>query len=184
MTNRLSQKEIRSIGVYLIVILALIRFLVYPLYASVDGGKKMLAEQYESYQVKTSLLERQILDKKKQERGSKTPAIDQHTVLSKFYDKGIRYSSIQADIIESLVKLVENKGMMVLDFELLEPVAGQNISEVPVLIRISGRPGPFIDVLGETELSDKALIIKSMEINKVGSDFRFFVTLSAFRKER
>ena len=183
MNSPMTQKEIRNIGIYLIVALALIRFLIYPLHASVDGKKKMLAEQQETYQVKTSLLGRHLSDKQKQAAG-RTPATDQRAVLSKAYEKRSRFSRIQADTVESCVKLAEKKGLMVLDFELLEPATGRNISDVPVLIRISGQPGAFIDLLGEIEQNDKALKVKSMEINKAGADFRFFVTLSAFRMER
>lgn len=183
MNGPFTQKEIRNIGIYLIVALALIRFLIYPLHASVDGKKKMLAEQIETYQIKTSLLGKHLSDKQKQAVGRK-PATDQRAVLSKAYEKGSRFSRIQADTVESFVKLAEKKGLMVLDFELLEPATGRTISDVPVLIRISGQPGAFIDLLADIEQNDKALKVKTMEINKVGADFRFFVTLSAFRMEQ
>lgn len=183
MGNLFTQKEMRYIGVYLVVILALVRFLIYPLQASVDGGKKVLAEQYDGYQLKTRLSERQILEKKGQEHVTKTPSMDKLSVLSRVYDKGVRFSHIQADIVESLVKIAEKKGMMVLDFELLEPATGRNYSEVPVLIRISGQPGAFIAVLREIEQSVHVLSVKSMEVNRIGTDFRFFATLSAFRTE-
>ncbi|MDQ5984359.1 MAG: hypothetical protein CSYNP_00052 [Syntrophus sp. SKADARSKE-3] len=184
MINIIPQKDLKTIGIYLIVALALIRFLVYPLYASVDGRKKSLAEQYENYQVKVALLERQIAERQKNEHNAKSPVSDPKVILSKYYDKNIKFPNIQADLIESLIKISEKKGMTVIDFELLEPVAGPNISEIPVLIRISGQSGAFVDVLREIERSDKVLVVKSMEINKIGAEFRFFLTLSSFRIEK
>jgi hypothetical protein len=84
-----------------------------------------------------------------------------------------------------LLKLAEKKGTIVLDFEILEPVVGKNVSEAPVLIRLEGKILDFIDILKSIEQGDKALWVKSLEINKVaGQDMRYFLTVTAFRVEQ
>jgi hypothetical protein len=62
---------------------------------------------------------------------------------------------------------------------------GKNISEAPVLIRLEGKILDFIDILKSIEHGDKALWVKSLEINKVaGQDMRYFLTVTAFRVEK
>lgn len=172
------------IGVYLIVFLSLVRFLVYPLHTSVDEKKRVLAELYESYDAKARLFERQRKEGEQQGPAGKAQLKDATYWLARAYDKTVRLPLIQADTVESLLKTAEKRGMTVLDFEFLEPAVGQNISEVPVTIRLSGQPGSFLDVLRDVEKNEQTLTVKSLEINRVGTEFRFFVTLSAYRTER
>ena len=71
------------------------------------------------------------------------------------------------------------------DFEILEPAAGKNISEIPVLLRLQGKIIDFIDILKSIEKADKTLSVKSLEINRAaGQDLRYFLTVTAFRVER
>ena len=74
--------------------------------------------------------------------------------------------------------------MNVLDFEVLEPVTGKNISEVPVLVRLEGKPMDCIDILKAVEQGDKVLKVKSVEINSAGQNLRLFLTMNAFRAEK
>lgn len=171
------QKQIRAIGLYLIVLLALVRFLVYPLHAALQERKLILGEQYEGYQLKHRLFERQS-----QSKGIKT-VVNESAVLPFLYDKRLSYSYIQADILEQLLKLAEEKGLTVLNFEMMEPIIGKAVSEAPVLIRLSGQSGAFIEVLQAIENGKKARGVKSLEITRTREDLRFSLTLSAFRVE-
>ncbi|MFA4916751.1 MAG: GspMb/PilO family protein [Syntrophales bacterium] len=172
------QKEIKKIGIYVIVILALIRFVVYPLHASVEERKLMVSEQYESYRLKYQLLE------KYRQLQSHSITVDKAVLFPYLYEREIRPSYIQTDVIEKIVKLAEKEDLTVLSFEMLEPVAEKNLSEIPVLIRLKGMPGAFIELLKTMETGEKALSIKSMEISRSGQELIFSLTISAFRTEK
>ena len=58
------------------------------------------------------------------------------------------------------------------------------MSEIHILIRLKGQPGPFIETLETIERDEKLLSIRSMEITKSGQDQVFTLTISAFRVER
>lgn len=169
--------NIRVIGIYIIIILALLRFLVYPLQASLQEKKVLLGERYESYRLKYQVQERQQRD-----QGEKTIG-EKEVFLLHFYEKGFHYSYIQSDILERIIKLAEKKGMTVLNFEMLEPVAGKGISEVPILVRLKGPSGALIETLESIEKSEKMLSIRSMEITRSGQDHAYSLTISAFRIE-
>lgn len=51
--------SIRAMGIYLIILLALLRFLIYPLYNGLERQKQILDEQKKSLTLKTRLLNQQ-----------------------------------------------------------------------------------------------------------------------------
>lgn len=172
------QKILRIVGFYILVILALVRFLVYPLNATVAERKVSLAEQHESYKLKYRLMERQ-----KGDQGGRTK-VDKAVLLPHLYDKSIAYSHIQTDILEKVIKFAENKKMTLLNFELPEPAIGKNVSEVPVIVRFEGKPLDFMETVEMIEKDNTALRIKSTEINKTGKDYNYLLTICAFRVEK
>jgi hypothetical protein len=179
MDNSERKRQLKIIGLYVVVILTLLRFIVYPLYGAVTAKKNAFNEYYDTYVLKYRLLE-----KSKAEQKSK-PLAEKKALTNNLYPKDERFTNIQADVIETVLKLAEKKGMTVLDFEILEPVAGKNASEAPVLIRLEGKMLDFIDILKSIERGDKALWVKSLEINRAaGQDMRYFITITAFRMEK
>lgn len=172
------QREIKTIGVYIIVILALMRFVVYPLHTSVEEKKLMLSEQYESYRLKYQLLERHG-----QIQGRKT-SVEKAALFPHLYDREISHSYIQTDVLEEIIKLAEKKGMTVVNFEMLEPIVGKSLSEAPVLVRLKGMPRAFMELLKTMETGKKALSIKSIEVSRSGQELMFSLTIFAFRTEK
>lgn len=179
MTNSERKKELKIIGLYVVIILTFLRFIAYPLYGAVGAKKTAFDDYYATYVLKYRLLE----NSKTQQKGK--PVVDKKGLANSFYTKDVRFSNIQADVIETLIKLAEKKGLMVLDFEILEPAAGKNVSEIPVLLRLQGKIIDFIDILKSIEKADKTLSVKSLEINRAaGQDLRYFLTVTVFRVER
>jgi len=173
--------QIKVVGIYVIIILALLRFLIFPLHGTIQEKRAVLGEQQETYNLKYQVFERQ-----RENQGVKTGrerGVQEEVLLPHLYGKGVSNSYIYSDVLEQVTKLAEKKGLTVVSFETLEPVSGKNISEVPILVRLKGQPGPFIEVLDTIEKSGKVLSIRSMEITKVGQDQFFSLTISAFRVE-
>jgi hypothetical protein len=170
--------DIKKIGIYLIIILALIRFLIYPLHASLQEKRILLGEWYESYRLKS-----RVSEKQREDQGEKG-IVERSALFPHIYDKGVPYTNIQVEVLEQVLKIAEKDGLTILNFEMLEPGVGKGVSEVPVLVRLKGPPGPFIEILETIEKGEKALSIRSLEITKSGEDQVFSLTLSAFRLER
>ena len=174
----LKKINIRAIGIYLIILLSLLRFLIYPLHESLQEKRVLLDERKEAYRLKLQVLERQ-LKSQKEER-----PVDKKDLLPYLYDQGVPTSYIQSDLLEKITKVAENKGLTILNFEMLEPMTGKNLSEIPILIRMRGVPRPFIETLEFIEKNGRVLSIRSMEISRGADDQLFSLTLSAFRLER
>jgi Tfp pilus assembly protein PilO len=173
--------QIRVIGIYVIIILALLRFLIFPLQGAIQEKKVLLGEQQETYNLKYRAFERQR-ENQREKRGMET-GVEKDDLLPQLYDKGTSNSYIYSEVLEQVTKFAEKRGLIVVNFEMLEPVAGKIISEIPILVRLRGQPGPFIEVLDTIKNGEKLLNIRSMEITKTGQDQFFSLTISAFRVE-
>lgn len=180
MAENLKQKniDIKKIGIYLIIILALLRFLIYPLHASLQEKKVLLGERHESYRLKS-----RVFEKQREDQGEKG-AVERSALLPHLYDRGVSYSNIQVEVLGQAQKLAEKNGLAILNFEILEPIVGKGISEPPILIRLKGQPGPFIEILKAIEKGEKALSVRSMEITRSDPDLNFSLTISSFRLEK
>jgi hypothetical protein len=169
--------QLKRYGLYLIVILGLLRFLVYPLHASIQEKKVLLGELAESYRIRVDALGKQIQTKPK-------AVVDKNHLHPNLFEKGISTSNIQAEILDWATKLAEKKGLTILNFEMLEPISGKNTTEIPILMRLRGVPGPFLEVLEAIEQGERALRVRSLEISRGDQDQLFSLTLSAFRVEK
>ena len=176
--SKQEQKQIRVIGIYLVIILALLRLLIYPLHAALQDKKALLGEKRETYRLKY-----QVQERHRKDQAPKT-IIDKDALSPHLYDKGTSYSYIQIELLEKITKLAEKKGLTVSNFEMMETAAGKGISEVPILVRFRGGPGQFIETLETIEKGEKLLSVRSMEMSRSGKDQLFSLTISAFRLER
>jgi hypothetical protein len=174
----LSNTEIKRLGLYLVLLLVLLRFLILPLYGSVKEKKVLWGEVVERYQLKAQLAER------RQETGAEKRVVDKGALLPYVYDKAMKASLIQSEVLEELIKLAEKKGLTVLNFEMMEPPAGKGLTELSVLIRLKGQPKLFFEMLKDMEKQEKILNIKSLEINRFGQEMAYAVTLSIFKVEK
>lgn len=172
------QQVIRVFGLYFVIILALVRFLIYPLNTSVAGKKTDFTAQYESYKLKHHLLQRQ-----ESEYGSK-PVVDKTALFPRVYEKRAGYFDIQNDILDEIKKFNENNGLTIVNYELPEPVIGKNISEVFVVLRLQGKMLDFIETLKIIENGMRFFRVKVMDIRRSGKDLSYTLTITALRVEK
>lgn len=168
---------VKTIGVYVIIILALLRFLVYPLHSSVKDRRALFADQQQTY-----LLKSRLLQEARQARDSENVK-DLDKVRSTLYPRDARFSDIQTEMLEVIMKYAEKNGVNFLGFEMPEVAGSEKISEVPVVVRLSGNARPFIKLLKSIEQNKKNLKVKTMDISVNGGSMNFVLTVNAFRME-
>ncbi|OPY86680.1 MAG: hypothetical protein A4E72_01619 [Syntrophus sp. PtaU1.Bin208] len=173
------QERIRTIGIYLIIVLALLRFLIYPLYTGLEKQKQLLAEQQKNYSLKLRILNMQ-------QRGETplNPVVEKKELSPYLYEKTQSLTQVQLDIVHRLHALAKEKGGALVRFEMLETIPRNTLSEAPVTLWISGQPKALMDILQAAEKTGKALEIKGMEISKGTKDYLLSLTLSAYRMEK
>jgi hypothetical protein len=182
MAKTTRQQAIREMGVYIVIILALVRFLVYPLHGAATAKKADLAEQRQSYSLKSRLLERREAEDRA--RPVLVDADAKGALFPGVYEKGVGYFDIQADMVDIIVKFTEAKGMVITNFEFPEPVFGKNVTEIPVVLRLQGKMLDFIEILKIIENNERLLKVKAVEINNRGKEYGYSLTITAFRVEK
>jgi Tfp pilus assembly protein PilO len=172
-----SNNWVKTIGVYIIIILALLRFLIYPLHAAIKDRRAIFADQQETYLLKSRLLQQA---RQAREAGD---VKDQDKVIGSLYPRDARFSDIQTEMLAVITKSAEKNGLNVLGFEMPEVAGSEKISEVPVVIRLSGNAESFIKFLKSIQENKKILAVKVMDISVSGEGMTFLVTVNAFRME-
>jgi len=168
---------VKTIGVYIIIILALLRFLIYPLHAVVKDRRAIFADQQETY-----LLKSRLLQQARQTRDA-GDVKDPNKVRSSLYPRSAHFSDIQTEMLTAIAKYAEKNGLNVLGFEMPEVASSEKISEVPVVIRLSGNTESFVKLLKSIQENNKILAVKAMDISVSGEGMTFLVTVNAFRME-
>lgn len=171
------KKWVASFGVYVIIILALLRLVIFPLHAAVTDRRAELEDQRQRNIIKTKVLE-QVRQSQKE---NSLPQAGMRT--SAPYPREMPISKIQADVVTTIKELSESKGLMMTGFEMPETAIGKKISEVPVVARLKGRAEPLLDVLKMIRNREKPLMIKAMDVSTDGPELTVSLTIKVFRLE-
>ena len=172
-----SDNWVKTIGVYIIIVLALLRFLIYPLHAAIKDRRAIFADQQETYLLKSRLL---LQARQTRDAGDMK---DRDKVRFALYPRDARVSDIQTEMLATITKYAEKNGLNVLGFEMPEVAGSEKISEVPVVIRLSGNAESFVELLKSIQENKKILAVKAMDISVNGEGMTFLVTVNAFRME-
>jgi hypothetical protein len=176
MPDQDKQQKIKVIGLYIIITLAVLRLLIYPLYGAVKSAKNVLADEYENYRINQQLLAKYRLTGVVKPITAGSP-----TILPRLYEKGIPIAAIQADVLELLLKKAEFCRLTVQNYETPEAGGGTSVSVVPVIIRVQGPADGFIEFLQAIPKEEKVLAVQSMEVRTIGDNTRYELTIVAFR---
>jgi hypothetical protein len=176
MPDQDKQQMIKVIGLYVIIILAVMRFLIYPLHGAIKSTKNLLSDEVENYRVK-----QQLLMKYRQTGVAEPATVNSPTIVPRLYEKDIPVATIQAEVLESLLKKAELYRLTVQNYETPETGEGKSVGVIPVIIRVRGPAEGFIEFLQAIQKEKKALAVQSMEVRAIGADTRYDVTIAAFR---
>lgn len=176
----MKNERIKIIAFYVLMILVIVKFVAVPLNNLVKEKKGILNEYIETYRIKALLIERHKSEQKtKEAKLVKTEGV----LLASIYQKDSPYALIQSEVLQWIIGSAEGHGLTVLNFEFPRAVVAENISEVPVLVRLRGDPKAVVNLLKDIEEWEKALRFRNFQVSRGRGDFVFAMTLSAFRAE-
>lgn len=177
MTTTDNKATLKNIGIYLILLLALLRFLVYPLHNTMEARKQILVEQKAAYTQKIRVWKRLC-------SRVATPPVRKDALAPCLYEKSSDITSIQLDVVARLSRVAREQGGEMMRFELLEGIPGKSLSEAPLTVWFEGSSQTLMEILQGLEATEKTLAIKEMAIDKRSHGFVLSLTLSAYRLER
>lgn len=171
----MSRAELTKIGIYIVIILVIIKFAVTTFSNKLKEKREILSETVHTYYLKKDIYEKKLAEI---ERSSKAPE-----AINFIYNKKYSYNSIRNTVLNWLIEEAERKGLSIVNFELPEIKKGKTLSEINVTLRLKGKIKPFIDLLEIVEQADKLILVKNTDILRTGQDFNMVLTVSFFRSE-
>lgn len=180
MQKTIEQRTFKVIGLYAVIILALVRFMVYPLNEAGAKKQAIYNDLYETYLLKAQHSARQDPDRGK----SVDIRTDKEAIGRSLYEKVKPFSAIQVELLESIIKIAQKNGLTVQNFEMQEPTTGKIISDVPVRIVLTGKPKDQINLLKALLTDERIMVMQSLEMSNSGKDILLAMTIVAFRMEK
>lgn len=167
-------QKLKTPGIYIVIMLTVIRFLIVPLHHNLTAKKIVFADKIEVYNTKKAFLDRQGGE------GRKDIPADKGKLTELLYAKAQPASAVQAEVLKDLIERANKKGLTLASFELPEVIPGKSLTEVNVVLRFSGRASVVIEFLGELEKQKRRLNPKIFEIYTSGEEQFVNLTVSAF----
>ena len=174
------RENLRMLGIYLIIILVFLRFVLWPLSSSVGEKKALLKEYIETYRTKTILAQRRKLGDVTIEN---SVSEQEGELLASLYPKESHFSEIQPDTVVSIMEIAEKNGLSMINFELPEVLPSRNLSEIPVLVRLSGMPENIIKLLKEINKMKMLTDVKLLQLTRRANRFTLILTLTTYKIE-
>ncbi len=178
MINEIGQKpeNIKRLGLFILIILCIIRFVFVPLSDSLDKKKKLFDDKRFSYRLKADLHKRyesKVLATKGGDRGE--PARE-----PLFFPVGSKDTTIQTDILTFITNRAKDKGLSYDNFEILDSREDTTMIEIAIIIRLRGKMYLFLELLKEISRHKPVLKIKELDITRRGNDYHVHMRVAGY----
>lgn len=171
----MSRNELTKIGIYLVIILIILRFAITPLNSQIKEKNELLSQVAQSYSLKQEIYERKVAEA---EKAKKAPEATKYV-----YAKRFSYNAIRNTVLNWLLDEAEKKGLSIVNFELPEIKKGKVLSEMNVTIRLKGKIKSVLDFVDMIEQTDKLLLVKNLDISRTGQEYNITLGVAFFRSE-
>jgi Tfp pilus assembly protein PilO len=176
----IEKEKLRLLGIYVIVILMVLRFFVVPYSHSLQSKKELLESLVETYQSNTQ----RISNLENQKKVQQEETLLQIQLDKDFYPKSMPYTIIQVNLLKKLIEKAAKNKLDFVNFELPEVNTGKNVSQIKVVLRLNGEPKDFVNFLGSLNKLNKKTDITSLQITKaMQNKFLYTITFAVYRIE-
>lgn len=172
-------KDFKTVGIYLIIILAIMKFVLVPINNSLNAKKTVLNEYLDTYRTRSLIIQKHISTPETEKTGE-----EKERFLKLINPKDSPVPAIQSKTLRSVIEKAEKNGLNVVNFELPDAATGKNITEVPVLLRVKGMPKALVGLLKDIKNLERLTDVKGIEIARSGDESIFTITLTTYRVER
>lgn len=175
------EKEIlKRLLLYVLMVLALIRFLLIPAKNSLNKEREL----FESYKHKLRQKELQlakiqeIANKTEQDLNNSSKLIPAH-----IYSREVDPFELQLRLLKDLLKVIQEKKLDLQSFSLPSISYGKTITEIPVELKFSGRPKDVFSLFDYLEKQEKRVYIKDCTISESFRRLFVSVTITVIKSE-
>jgi hypothetical protein len=161
---QIDRLKLKIYAIHIIVILVIIKFLFLPTYKNLQEKKDLLRKKIKNYESTIVLYKTEKIYQ------------DYFTILDKLYRKEENYRYIQIRFIKYLENYCNINGLILLNYDLPEPIAYGKITEIDVFAKMEGNPNSLANFIKELRKTPKLVDIKSLEISETEGG-RYILTI-------
>lgn len=171
------QRAMRKIGLYVVLVLAALRFVVAPLHDSVENKKTLLKESTASL-----ASAKQLLKAYKFAGGEGDPEL-QEQLSTMIYPAQSNKTALQTDLINEINAMAHTHHLAALGFGLGESGEMAGLKDFSVIVRLQGGLKPAITLFRELQGKKPLIRLRELEIADAGQGYLFIATLSGYIKK-
>ena len=158
----IKREKLRDIGIYLIIILCLLMFVLSPLNKSLKDKKTILNGYLEAYEIKAVLAQRK---RQVNETVNKSISEQEKELLASLYTKDSLVSEVQIETLEAVTKSVEKNGLNLIHFQLPDTSVSKDLREISIIISVTGMLKDIIGLLKELNEMKMITDVKYLQIS-------------------
>lgn len=166
----------KKLGIYIIIILSILRFIIYPMNEKIKEDKSKLNSKLKDYMEDIKLYTSKKIETPKEETKSSKISIEN---LHKSDEKA---KDIQISIAKIVKKYAKKNNISIQSIEMPKPSKTKYIEQIDVKIRLSTQdPYKIFSLLQYLEAMPKYTIIRETQINAFGANVNFYFTITTYK---
>ncbi len=166
----------KKLGIYIIIILSILRFVIYPMKEEIKKDKNHLNEKLQEYMEDIKLYTSKKLKKPQQ------PVNTSHISIENLYTEGEKSKDIQISLAKTVKKYAKKNNIDIQSIEMPKPSKTKYIEQIDIKVRLSTQdPYKVFSLFQYLEAMPKYTIIRETQVNTFGQNVNFYFTITTYK---
>lgn len=169
----------KKLGIYLIIILSILRFVIYPMKEELKKDKERLNSKLQDYMEDIKLYTSKKIKQPRQNISNNQISIEN------LYDKNAKSKDIQISLAKLVKKYAKQNNISLQSIEMPKPSKTKYIEQIDIKVRLSTNdPYKVFSLFQYLEAMPKYTVIRETQVNIFGQNVNFYFTVSTYKLVR
>ncbi|GAB6077913.1 hypothetical protein [Hydrogenobaculum acidophilum] len=166
----------KKLGIYLIIILSILRFVIYPMKEELKKDKERLNSKLQNYMEDIKLYTSKKIKQPKQNISNNEISIEN------LYDENTKSKDIQIYLAKLVKKYAKKANINLQSIEMPKPSKTKYIEQIDIKVRLSTNdPYKVFSLFQYLEAMPKYTVVREAQINSFGQIVNFYFTVSTYK---
>ncbi len=169
----------KKLGIYLIIILSILRFVIYPMKEELKKDKERLNSKLQDYMEDIKLYTSKKIKQPRQNISNNQISIEN------LYDESAKSKDIQISLAKLVKKYAKQNNINLQSIEMPKPSKTKYIEQIDIKVRLSTNdPYKVFSLFQYLEAMPKYTVIRETQVNIFGQNVNFYFTVSTYKLVR